>query len=128
MKVGPELVAWLQDLFGALGPVRVKSMFGGAGVYIGELMIGLLDRDEMLYLRADEVTRSEFEAAGSAPFSYFQRSGEEFSLPYWRAPEEALESPDSAIAWGRLALDAAVRKNAQTKPKRPRGPKQQRPS
>jgi DNA transformation protein len=116
VKVDPGLADWLQDLFGSLGPVRVKSMFGGAGVYVGELMMGLLDRDEMLYLRVDDVTRPEFEAAGSSPFSYFRRDGKPFSIPYWRAPEEALESPDSAVAWGRLAMEAALRNGS--KPKR----------
>lgn len=110
MKVDPGLVAWLQDLFGSLGPVRVKSMFGGAGVYVGELMVGVLDREEALYLRADELTQSKFEAAGSSPFTYFRRSGEAFAIPYWRAPDEALEGPDGATAWGRLALEAALRK------------------
>ena len=112
MKVGPELVDWLQDLFGGLGPVRVRPMFGGAGVYVGELMIGLLDREETLYLRGDDETRARFEAAGSAPFIYPARGGAEMVMSYWRAPEEALEAPEIAIVWGRLALDAAVRKQA----------------
>ncbi len=33
-------------------------------------------------------------------------------LGYWSVPEDALESPDAAADWGRLALDAAMRKNA----------------
>ncbi len=112
MKASPEFVAYLQELFGALGPVRVKSMFGGAGVYAGELMIGLLDRDETLYLRADDDTRARFEAAGSSPFVYPLKDGSEMALGYWRIPEEALESPEEALAWGRLALDAALKKRA----------------
>jgi DNA transformation protein len=110
VKASPEFVAYLQDLFGSLGPVRVKSMFGGAGVYAGELMFGLLDRDETLYLRADDETKGRFEAAGSRPFAYPLKDGTEFELGYWRIPEEALESPEEALEWGRLALDAALRK------------------
>jgi DNA transformation protein len=113
VKTSPEFLAYLQDLFGPLGSVRVKSMFGGAGVYAAELMIGLLDRDETLYLRADEQTRSRFEAAGSRPFAYPLRDGTEMELGYWRIPEAALESPEDALEWGRLALDAALRKQAQ---------------
>ncbi len=49
MKVSRDFVDYLQDLFGQLGLVRVRAMFGGAGVYIDDLMFGLLDRDETLY-------------------------------------------------------------------------------
>jgi DNA transformation protein len=123
MKASPEFVAYLQDLFGKLGPVRVKSMFGGAGVYISELMIGLLDQDETLYLRVDDETKGRFQAAGSHPFVYSMKDGTELEMGYWRIPEEALEAPDEALDWGRLALDAALRKAASkgAKKRRTRG-------
>jgi DNA transformation protein len=112
MKVGADFLAYLQDLFGALGVVRAKSMFGGVGLYIDELMFGFLDRDETIYLRADDETRPAFEAVGSGPFRYSLKTGEEFEIGYWRMPDEALESPEEAAGWGRLALDAALRKKA----------------
>ena len=34
----------------------------------------------------------------------------EIRWSYWRAPEEALEDPDAARTWGRLAVEAALRK------------------
>ncbi len=112
MKVTPAFVDYLNDVFAALGPIRARPMFGGAGVYAGDLMFGLLDRNETIYLRVDEQTREAFEAAGSRPFRYPLKSGEEMELGYWSVPEDALESPDAAADWGRLALDAAMRKNA----------------
>ena len=118
MKVSPGFVDYLQDLFGTLGTVRARPMFGGAGVYIDELMFALLDQDETIYLRADVETRAAFEIAGSQPFRYPLKTGEEMELGYWRIPEEALESPDAAAEWGRLALGAALRKKAQTKPRK----------
>ncbi len=112
MKVTAAFVEHLNDLFAALGPIRARPMFGGAGVYAGDLMFGLLDRDETVYLRVDDQTRGAFEAAGSRPFRYPLKSGEEMELGYWSVPDEALESPDAAADWGRLALDAAMRKKA----------------
>ena len=117
MKVSPGFLDYLQDLFGALGTVRARSMFGGVGVYIDELMFAFLDRDETIYLRADAETRQAFEAAGSRPFRYPLKSGEEMEIGYWRLPDEALDSPDEALMWGRLALEAAMRKR-EAKPKR----------
>ena len=119
MKVTPAFVDYLNDLFAALGPVRARPMFGGAGVYAGDLMFGLLDRDETIYLRVDDQNREAFEAAGSQPFRYPLKTGEEMVLGYWRMPDEALESPDAAADWGRLAVDAATRKKA-AKVKAPR--------
>ena len=121
MKVSPGFVDHLNDLFGALGAVRVRPMFGGAGVYIDKLMFALLDRDEGIYLRADAETRAAFEAAGSEPFRYPLKTGEQMEIGYWRIPDEALESSESAAEWGRLALEAALRKQAGKgrKPKKP---------
>ena len=112
MKVSPGFVDHLNDLFGALGAVRVRSMFGGVGVYAGDLMFAFLDHDETIYLRADAETRAAFEAVGSEPFRYPLKTGEEMEIGYWRIPEEALESPEAAAEWGRLALEAALRKRA----------------
>ena len=112
MKLSGEFLAYLQDLFGALGPVRARSMFGGVGIYIDELMFGFLDRDETIYLRADDPSCEAFRAAGSQPFRYPLKTGEHMEIGYWRMPDEALESPDEAAGWGRIAVEAAMRKKA----------------
>ena len=43
----------IRDLFAALGPVRTRRMFGGQGIYAGELMFALEAGGE-LYLKADD--------------------------------------------------------------------------
>ncbi len=119
MAVSRDFKAYVEELFGALGPVRIKPMFGGAGVYADDLMFALL-ADDALYLRVDGETEPRFADAGSAPFTYAMKDGREISLGYWRAPDEALEGADEAEPWGRLALEAALRKRAAKAPKRRR--------
>ena len=119
MAVSAAFRDYLEDLLSGLGPIRIKSMFGGAGVYAGELMFGLI-ADDVLYLRADAETEPAFADAGSEPFSYPTREGGHMIMSYWRAPEEAMDSPDSAIEWARLGLDAARRKAAAKGAKRRR--------
>ena len=46
----PEAIC---DLFVALGPVRTRRMFGGHGIYAGDLMFALETGGE-LYLKADD--------------------------------------------------------------------------
>ena len=111
MAVSAAFRDYLEDLLSGLGPIRIKAMFGGAGVYAGELMFGLIT-DDTLYIRADAETEAAFSEAGSEPFSYPTRDGQHLTMSYWRAPEEAMENPDTAVEWARLGLDAARRKAA----------------
>ncbi len=116
MAISADFRAYVEELFSSLGPVRIKTMFGGAGVYADDLMFALID-DDTLYLRVDDQIRDRFEAAGSEPFTYRTKDGQQMSLGYWRAPDDALEGPDEAAPWARLSLDAALRKKT-AKPKR----------
>ncbi|MBA4216035.1 MAG: TfoX/Sxy family protein [Proteobacteria bacterium] len=96
------------ELLSPLGPVRVRRMFGGQGLYVDDLFMALID-DSQLFLKADEVTRERFAAAGCLPFSYPTKDGERQVMSYYRPPEEALESPPLMLPWARLALEAALR-------------------
>jgi DNA transformation protein len=97
----------LRDLFRDLGAVRVRRMFGGHGVYGGDVMFAL-EADGEVYLKADEETRPAFERAGSRPFLYV-KNGRPMEMSYWLMPEAGLDDPDEASRWGRLALEAAQR-------------------
>jgi DNA transformation protein len=82
-------------------------MFGGYGVYCDGTMFALV-ADDVLYLKVDEENRGEFERAGAAPFIY-DAKGKRTAMPYFRAPDEALESRDLAAPWARSAYAAALR-------------------
>ena len=81
-------------------------MFGGQGIYAGELMFALEASGE-LYLKVDDGTLPVFRAAGSRPFVY-EKEGRKAQMSYWRLPDNALDDPDEAARWGRLALEAAT--------------------
>jgi DNA transformation protein len=99
------------DLLSGVGPVTGRSMFGGYCLFMDGLAVGLID-DDRLYLRVDDQTRGQFEAAGSAPFVYPSKKGPMTMNSYWSIPEEAVDDPEQAVKWGRLALEAARRANA----------------
>lgn len=102
--------ASIEDLFGSLGPTRTKRMFSGYGVFADDLCFALALGGE-LYLKVDALTEPAFREAGSAPFSYL-RKGREVAVAFWRLPDAALDDPDVAARWGRLALEAARRARA----------------
>jgi DNA transformation protein and related proteins len=111
------LAAHCAELLAPLGPVRVRRMFGGHGLYLDELFIAIVT-GETLYLKTDATTADAFRAAGGRPFQY-EGAGRAVTVAYWTVPEAALDSPDGLRPWARLALEAALRARAAAAPKRP---------
>ncbi|MEP9356564.1 TfoX/Sxy family protein [Xanthobacter sp. KR7-65] len=102
-----DLVA---DLFAAFGPVSVKRMFGGAGLYADGLMFAVAVRD-IIYLKADAALAAELAARGSAPFSYEAKGAVRTMNGFWSVPEAALDDSDDLATLARRAL--AVARSAQ---------------
>ena len=111
----------LKEIFAALGPVSVRRMFGGAGVYAEGTMFALV-ADGELYLKADEETIPAFRAAGAGPFVYGAR-GRRVVMSYWRLPDRLLDEPDELAEWARAALRAAQRSAASRPARRKAAPR-----
>lgn len=105
------------ELLTALGPVRSRGMFGGFGIYLDDVMFGLVAHDR-LYLKIDDETRERFREAGGEPFSY-EGKDKPIEMSYWTPPDEAADDPEALLPWAELALEAARRAKAR-KPRRPR--------
>jgi len=110
-----DFIAYLHELLEPLGKVSARAMFGGHGVYVDGIIIGIVVEGR-LYLKADALTEPRFVATGNAPFMYASPKGP-MAMSYWSVPEEALDSPEAMGPWARLALEAARRKAAAKKPK-----------
>ena len=106
MSASPGFIELLKDLLAPVGAVTVKRMFGGAGIYIDGLFIGIVDKD-VLYFKTDETTRKAFETEGTGPFEYDTKHGPGVLNSYWRAPERLLDDSDEMAAWAREALGVA---------------------
>ncbi len=102
-----EFVSHVLDLLEPLGPVSARLMFGGYGIYLDRVMFALVANDT-LYLKVDEESRGEFEAAGLEPFRYTKK-GKTYQMSYHAAPEDALEDAELLRDWARKAVDAAMR-------------------
>jgi len=103
-------VDYVMELLGPFGTVTVRTMFGGHGVYLDGLMFAIVSGDS-LYLKADDMNRVEFEQAGCEMFAY-ARQGKRASLNFYRAPADAMESPELMLPWARTAYAAALRSHA----------------
>ena len=107
MSASPAFADYVLELLAPLGEVSARRMFGGYGIYCDGVMFALI-ANEVLYLKADDGNRPALEHAGSEPFTY-EAKGRRTALSYWRAPDEAMESPGLAAEWARAAYAAALR-------------------
>jgi DNA transformation protein len=114
-------LAHLRELLGPVGRFGTRAMFGGHGIYLDDLIVGIV-ADGALFLKVDEETRARFEAAGCAPFVYSGK-GRTITMSYWSVPEDALDTPDAMAPWARLAVAAALRAAA----RKPASPKRAAP-
>lgn len=128
MAVSTEYRAFIQDQLSGLGPITIRNMFGGAGVYARGVMFALI-ADETLYFKADQTARPDFEAEGARPFTYEGRHGP-ITMSYWRVPERLFEDREAMTQWAEQAFSAACRAAAvrEEKPDRRKRPRPKLPS
>ena len=102
-----EFIEHLHEVFEKFGPIHARRMFGGYGIYHGDLMFALVADDE-LYLKADKQSANWFEALGLKQFEY-DKKGKMITMSYYAAPEEIFGDRDSAWEWANRAYQAALR-------------------
>jgi DNA transformation protein len=108
MAYDADFGEWVREHFEGLGPLEIKRMFGGAGVYASGVMFALLD-DGVVWLKADQALAPALRETGSRQFTYPTKDGRTMSMGYWTLPDSALDDPDEALAWARRSLEVALR-------------------
>lgn len=110
MRGRDPFVDYLLELLAPLGEATARRMFGGWGVYVDGVMVGLV-AGEAAYLKTDAHTRDVFAATGSKPFVFMAaKRARTIATSYWSVPEAALDSAEAMRPWASLALEAARRK------------------
>ncbi len=108
MAVSPSFRTFIVDQLGRVVPrVRARSMFGGVGIYAGDVFFALI-ADDTLYLKVDESNRPDFEARGMGPFQPYGTGGE--VMQYYQVPAELLEDAEALRPWAEKAIAVAGRK------------------
>ena len=109
---------FIRDQLSGFGPVSIRNMFGGAGIYADGVMFALLAGDT-LYLKADETSARAFEAEGMCPFTYTPEGRAPGAMSYWEVPPRLLEEPEELAQWAREAHAIARAGQATRAKKRP---------
>lgn len=104
MAVTSGFKQYVLDQLEGLGQVTPRAMFGGVGLYHRDLFFAILAGDA-LYLKVDDRTRADFEAAGMRPFKpYAHRPA---TLQYYEVPVGVMEAAPTLVEWARKAVAVA---------------------
>lgn len=87
------------------GPIKSRAMFGGYGIYYGDVMFGLI-AENVLYFKVDDTNRQDYLDHDSKPFAY-SNGTKTVSLPYYELPEEILNNYDELSKWIKKSSDIA---------------------
>ena len=89
-KMDNPFHAYVEDLFANLGRIRIRKMFGGAGVYSGEDMFALINEDRV-YVKSDDSLKADLESEGGESFEWTNpNTGKTIKMSYVSLPVDAL--------------------------------------
>jgi DNA transformation protein len=107
---------YVLDQLSALRNVRARPMFGGIGLYAGDVFFGLIASD-VLYLKVDDGNRARYEAAGCEAFRPYPDKSTAMTMPYYNVPVAVLEDASELVAWARVSVAVAERARAAKEPR-----------
>jgi len=105
MAVSDSYRDFVLEQLARVGEVSARAMFGGVGIYSGEVFFALISRD-VLYFRVNDRTRARYEDAGAAQFIASGNRGQ--AMPYFEVPPDILEDTDALREWMDEAIAAAM--------------------
>ena len=117
MAVQAQYLAYVLEQLAGLGNVSTRRMFGGVGLYGGELFFGLID-DDTLFFKTDESNAAEYQARRMPRFMP-PANRPLGPMGYHQVPAEIIEDDESLVAWARKAVAVALSAQAK-KARKPR--------
>ena len=112
----PERV---RELFARFGPVDVRRMFGGAGIFADGVMFALIS-DETDLSEGRRADGLGLRARKARRVSVRDRRGHRSLTSYRRMPERLYDDPEELAEWARAAHPVALRPSLRKrKPARP---------
>jgi DNA transformation protein and related proteins len=104
MAISDGDLAFVLDQLDGLGELRSRRMFGGVGLYCGDVFFALID-DGTLYLKVDDQTRARYTRRRLKPFTPDGMA----SMSYYPVPVAVLENAGELLVWAREAVQVAER-------------------
>jgi DNA transformation protein len=77
------------------GDASFRAMFGGYGIYRGDVFFGIVSRSR-LYFKTGPLTRRDYVAKGMGPF---KPNARQTLKSYYEVPADVLEDAETLRAW-----------------------------
>ena len=112
MRVSASFRDFVLDQLAGMDGLRARAMFGGVGLYAGDVFFGILAAD-VLFFKVGDTNRREYENAGSSPFKPY--ADRPMTMPYYNVPIAVLEDAVALGEWAARAVAVArAAKSAKT--------------
>jgi DNA transformation protein len=105
MRVTDGFRAFVLEQLEGIPSLRARAMFGGVGLYAGDVFFGIVARDT-LYLKVDDSNRRQYEDAGMPAFTPY--ADKPMTMTYYQVPAATLENADELTTWARSSVRVAT--------------------
>jgi DNA transformation protein and related proteins len=113
MAVSASFRTFILDQLGrVVSRVRARAMFGGVGIYAGDLFFALI-ADDTLYFKVDDSNRPDFEQRRMKAFQPYGEGSE--TMQYYQVPADLLDDPDALRPWAEKSIAVAAKKKLKRK-------------
>jgi DNA transformation protein and related proteins len=102
----------LDQLSRVVSKIRARAMFGGVGIYAGDLFFALV-ADDTLYFKVDDSNRPDFEQRRMKAFQPYGEGSE--TMQYYQVPADLLDDPDALRPWAEKSIAVAAKKKLKRK-------------
>jgi DNA transformation protein len=117
VAVSDSFLTFVLEQLGAIRELSSRRMFGGVGLYSGDLFFGVIDNDTVFF-KVDEETKKRYTKHRMPPFMPIP--GKEPMTGYFQVPPSVLEDADAMGEWAREAVEVSRRAPARKRRPKPR--------
>jgi DNA transformation protein and related proteins len=110
VAVQPQFLAYILEQLEGIARLRSRRMFGGVGLYSGDLFFGLID-DDTLFFKTDASNSAEYIARGMPRFMPFPERPEAV-MAYYQVPADVIEDIEVIQSWARKSVAVALTSHA----------------
>jgi DNA transformation protein len=118
MAVSDSYLAFVLEQLAGVRALVTKRMFGGVGIYSGDVFFAVIDNDTIFFKVDDELV-ARYREAGMPPFAPVP--GKPPMLSYYQVPTDVLEDADEMAKWARESILRAQTKRSKGLPRRSLG-------
>jgi len=112
MAVSDSYLAFVLEQLAGVRALVTKRMFGGVGIYSGDVFFAVIDNDT-IFFKVDDELAARYRKAGMPPFAPIP--GKPPMMGYYQVPTDVLEDADEMAKWAKESLARAGTKHAKKK-------------